>query len=65
MLSASTSFRSVVFGTALAAFVVGQAFASPINPLPPFPPGTGLHAALTSPINPLPPFPPGTGLRIE
>lgn len=59
MLSASITFRSVVFGTTLAAFAVGQAFASsPILPLPPFPPGTGNVA---SPILPLPPFPPGTG----
>jgi hypothetical protein len=78
MVSSSIVFRSVVFSAALAAFAAGQAFASPsqapqttpfvsaspILPLPPFPPGHGHLTASASPILPLPPFPPGHGHMI-
>ena len=40
MISTSLNFRSFAFGAILAAMAVSHAFASPIDPLPPFPPGT-------------------------
>jgi len=61
MRYSSLKSRRFVFGAVLAAFAAGQAMASPIDPLPPFPAATGNLTALASPIDPLPPFPAATG----
>jgi hypothetical protein len=60
MISTSLNLRSFVFGAIMAVLATGHALSSPIDPLPPFPPGTDDLTAMVSPIDPLPPFPPGT-----